>query len=101
MKMEFNSVVGCYGEKQDLPLTLASIWLCQYWRIERVKGIEPSYEAWEASILPLNYTRNVVEKLERTAKIVNDNMKKVVCPHCKKKVEWKLPKLHTRVRFPS
>ena len=25
--------------------------------VERVKGIEPSYEAWEASVLPLNYTR--------------------------------------------
>jgi hypothetical protein len=22
-----------------------------------VKGIEPSYEAWEAAVLPLNYTR--------------------------------------------
>ncbi len=29
------------------------------WRetLERVKGIEPSYEAWEAAVLPLNYTR--------------------------------------------
>jgi hypothetical protein len=26
---------------------------------ERVKGIEPSYLAWEASVLPLNYTRNI------------------------------------------
>ena len=26
-------------------------------RVERVKGIEPSYEAWEAAVLPLNYTR--------------------------------------------
>ena len=26
--------------------------------LERVKGIEPSYEAWEAAVLPLNYTRN-------------------------------------------
>ena len=26
-----------------------------------MKGIEPSYEAWEASVLPLNYTRNVGE----------------------------------------
>ena len=26
--------------------------------MERVKGIEPSYEAWEAAVLPLNYTRN-------------------------------------------
>ena len=25
--------------------------------IERVKGIEPSYSAWEADVLPLNYTR--------------------------------------------
>jgi hypothetical protein len=23
--------------------------------LERAKGIEPSYEAWEASVLPLNY----------------------------------------------
>ena len=26
-------------------------------RMERVMGIEPSYEAWEAAVLPLNYTR--------------------------------------------
>ena len=26
-------------------------------RLERVKGIEPSSKAWEAAILPLNYTR--------------------------------------------
>ena len=25
--------------------------------MERVKGIEPSYSAWEADVLPLNYTR--------------------------------------------
>jgi 2-keto-4-pentenoate hydratase len=27
--------------------------------LERVKGIEPSYEAWEAAVLPLNYTREL------------------------------------------
>ena len=27
--------------------------------VERVKGIEPSYAAWEAAVLPLNYTRAV------------------------------------------
>ena len=26
---------------------------------ERVKGIEPSYAAWEAAVLPLNYTRRI------------------------------------------
>ena len=29
--------------------------------LERVKGIEPSYEAWEAAVLPLNYTRSGVD----------------------------------------
>ena len=29
--------------------------------VERVKGIEPSYEAWEAAVLPLNYTRGVAQ----------------------------------------
>jgi DNA excision repair protein ERCC-2 len=29
--------------------------------VERVKGIEPSYEAWEAAVLPLNYTRSGTE----------------------------------------
>src|SRR3546814_295057 len=28
-------------------------------KLERVKGIEPSYAAWEAAVLPLNYTRIV------------------------------------------
>src|ERR1043166_4872749 len=28
-----------------------------HWKLERVKGIEPSCEAWKASVLPLNYTR--------------------------------------------
>ena len=26
-------------------------------KVERVKGIEPSFSAWEADVLPLNYTR--------------------------------------------
>jgi hypothetical protein len=26
-------------------------------RMERVKGIEPSYSAWKAAALPLSYTR--------------------------------------------
>ena len=27
--------------------------------MERVKGIEPSFSAWEADVLPLNDTRNI------------------------------------------
>ena len=30
-------------------------------RMERVMGIEPTYPAWKAGILPLNYTRRVRE----------------------------------------
>src|ERR1700760_1966362 len=43
-----------------------------FWRnrcrkaLERAKGIEPSYAAWEAAVLPLNYAR----KLDST--IAND-----------------------------
>ena len=29
--------------------------------LERVKGIEPSYAAWEAAVLPLNYTRDFTQ----------------------------------------
>ena len=28
--------------------------------MERVMGIEPTFEAWEAPVLPLNYTRGMV-----------------------------------------
>ena len=28
--------------------------------MERVMGIEPTFEAWEAPVLPLNYTREMV-----------------------------------------
>jgi hypothetical protein len=31
----------------------------EFGKLERAKGIEPSYEAWEASVLPLNYARAV------------------------------------------
>ena len=31
--------------------------------VERVKGIEPLYEAWEAVVLPLNYTRNKASRI--------------------------------------
>ncbi len=30
-------------------------WRCD---VERVEGIEPSTKAWEAFVLPLNYTRS-------------------------------------------
>jgi hypothetical protein len=41
-------------------LTIHSIIINALWSfmiMERVKGIEPSYAAWEAAVLPLNYTR--------------------------------------------
>jgi hypothetical protein len=28
--------------------------------LERAKGIEPSYAAWEAAVLPLNYARKIL-----------------------------------------
>ena len=37
------------------------------WLLERVKGIEPSSQAWEARILPLNHTRFDVRHLSHPA----------------------------------
>ena len=31
--------------------------------LEQVKGIEPSCSAWEADVLPLNYTCNLLTKI--------------------------------------
>ena len=42
--------------------------------LERVKGVEPSYKAWEAFILPLNYTRNSVS--------LNKRILANCLPHC-------------------
>ncbi len=42
---------------KDLQIILDFCGTSQIDAVERVKGIEPSYEAWEAAVLPLNYTR--------------------------------------------
>src|SRR6266576_2924302 len=42
----------CYDYSRDLPRF--------YDRNQRVKGIEPSCAAWEAAVLPLNYTREEI-----------------------------------------
>ena len=42
------------GELQ--PLGCADVRWCS-WKVERVMGIEPTLAAWEAAVLPLNYTR--------------------------------------------
>ena len=31
--------------------------------MERVRGIEPPYSAWEADVLPLNYTRRMTKRI--------------------------------------
>ena len=48
--------------KRHFTISKGNRWLeAQGWRLhvnlERVKGIEPSSQAWEARILPLNHTR--------------------------------------------
>ena len=40
--------------------------------VERVKGIEPSYAAWEAAVLPLNYTRPAVAEDRKRAGILKE-----------------------------
>ena len=47
------SVLYQAGKSANFPMKSTT-----YRDVERVKGIEPSYEAWEAAVLPLNYTRD-------------------------------------------
>ena len=44
-----------YKSIKDLALRLLGVVINHL--VERVKGIEPSSKAWEAAVLPLNYTR--------------------------------------------
>jgi hypothetical protein len=54
----------CYDRGGDLPSF--------YDRNQRVKGIEPSCAAWEAAVLPLNYTRGVISILDFTLSIATE-----------------------------
>ena len=44
--------------------------------MERVKGIEPSYSAWEAAALPLSYTR-MMDQVIAITDVVNPNIPRV------------------------
>src|SRR5579871_2331591 len=46
--------------------TLTGAEQAQARRLERAKGIEPSYAAWEAAVLPLNYARETSIKSGRS-----------------------------------
>ncbi len=67
----------CRNRTGDLILTMDALCLLSYeggyaiWgcdtdiAMERVMGIEPTQSAWEADILPLNYTRKYAETNKR------------------------------------
>jgi hypothetical protein len=46
---------------------------------ERVMGIEPTYQAWEARVLPLNYTREAKRQVQSVMVL---SIKAVVCDLC-------------------
>ena len=47
----------------DRGLTTSNMVLLQrFSRVERVTGIEPALSAWEADVLPLNYTRRHADR---------------------------------------
>lgn len=48
---------------------------------KRVMGIEPTLRAWEAPVLPLNYTRNLSDPSEDYA---NNQLQR----HCEKPAEF-------------
>jgi hypothetical protein len=55
------------------------------WLLERVKGIEPSSQAWEARILPLNHTRFSASILAAPAALTSLNWP---CPICVASISW-------------
>ena len=68
IEMTHGSIVARWFSSLDhladwLPCSRSAAWRGQFELakgcvgLERVKGIEPSYAAWEAAVLPLNYTR--------------------------------------------
>ncbi len=46
-----------FRRKLSRSQVLAFFMGCGTEKLERAKGIEPSYAAWEAAVLPLNYAR--------------------------------------------
>ena len=46
----------CRGFRHSGDTSVSSSGLSE--RMERVDGIEPTYAAWKAAVLPLNYTRS-------------------------------------------
>ena len=47
--------------------------------MERVTGIEPAFKAWEALILPLNYTRNGSLSYNPISSKINKNIFSLIC----------------------
>ena len=48
---------GGRERQSNIQLIMRSEVICWSRWLERVMGIEPTFEAWEAPVLPLNYTR--------------------------------------------
>lgn len=48
--------------------------------LERVTGIEPAYRAWEASVLPLNYTRLMIEFYSIYCRLLKIEDKRMLSP---------------------
>ena len=57
-----SSTVKASADEQFSPTLTPPVALGQN---QRVKGIEPSCPAWEAGVLPLNYTRETSAKINR------------------------------------
>ena len=51
------AMTGCGGCGGRIAPSLALLAMTVFGVMVRVEGIEPSTQAWEARVLPLNYTR--------------------------------------------
>jgi hypothetical protein len=58
---QYNRCTALSATRLNRPSKIAKVPnLSRLFRLERAKGIEPSYAAWEAAVLPLNYARTKI-----------------------------------------
>jgi hypothetical protein len=62
--IDSTKVMSATSQNDSLPEYLACGEACVERALERAKGIEPSYAAWEAAVLPLNYARLSLASLD-------------------------------------
>jgi hypothetical protein len=91
----------------EVPIKKAPVGRCPQSVLERVKGIEPSSKAWEAFVLPLNYTRmgSILRSFDTVRQTYgkfdedSNGLTDFICSHFRLSKELHIPKATAIVAF--